>query len=155
MTTIVYRDGVMAGDGTETSIGEDESPMILTRNCVKVFRLPSGELFGASRGSEDCERLKHSLMKGLPAPKLEDINGLRVDLKGRIWLYEGNIWQHVGADTGYYAVGVGSVFAFPLLKAGHGAIEACRIAKELDPFSGGKLTYVKLAGWKSKRKAKR
>jgi hypothetical protein len=145
MTTIVYRDGVLAGDGTETSIGEDESPMILTRNCVKVWKLPNGELFGASRGSEDCERLRHALIKGLPAPKLEDINGLRIDLLGRIWLYEGNIWQRVGQREGYYAVGCGSLFAFPLLRAGLGAIAACRIAKECDPFSGGKLTSVRLS----------
>ena len=152
MTTIVYRDGVMAGDGTETSIGEDESPMILTRTCVKVWKLPSGELFGASRGSEDCERLRHALIKGLPAPKLDDVNALRVDLQGRIWLYEGNIWQRVGQRDGFYAVGCGALFAFPLLKAGLGAIEACKIAKECDPFSGGKLTSVRLKGWKRKSK---
>lgn len=150
MTTIVYRDGVMAGDGTETSIAEDESPMILTRNCRKVFKLPDGQLFGASRGSEDITRLHQALIKGLPAPKLEDVNALRVDLKGHIWLYEGNIWQRVGAREGYYAVGCGALFAFPLLKAGLGAIEACKIAKECDPYSGGKLTYVKLSKWKSR-----
>jgi len=154
MTTIAYRDGVMAGDGTETSCG-DGTHMVLTRNCVKVYRLPNGELFGGSDGTEDIERLYHSLVKGLPAPKLESINGLRVDLKGRIWLYEGNIWQRVGKDTGYYAIGNGAVFAFPLLKAGHSAVEAVKIAKELDVYSGGKLSSVKLAGWKSKRRARR
>lgn len=145
MTTIVYRDGVMAGDGTETNYREGETCAILTRNCIKVWRLPNGELFGASSGSEDIERLRIALVKGLPAPKLDDVNGLRVDLKGRIWLYEGNIWQRVGAREGYYSVGSGSVFAFALLKAGHGAVETCKIAKELDPYSGGKVTVVKLA----------
>jgi hypothetical protein len=142
----------MAGDGTETSIGEDESPMIISRSCRKVFKLPDGQLFGGSKGSEDITRLHQALIKGLPAPKLEDINALRVDLLGRIWLYEGNIWQRVGQREGYYAVGVGAVFAFPLLKAGHSAIEAVRIAKEFDVYSGGKLTYVKLSKWKGKRK---
>jgi hypothetical protein len=145
MTTIAYRDGVLAGDSYETMVADalqNESAITITHNCRKVFRLPNGELFGASRGSEDIERLYRALMKGLPPPKLEDINAIRIDRKGRVWYYEGNIWQHVKAR--YYAVGSGSVFALAAMDAGATAIEAVRIGIKRDPYSGGRVTHVRL-----------
>ena len=142
MTTIVYRDGVMAADGKETIQNDDHSSFYTIRtNCRKVWRLKDGTLFGAAHGSECIERLKDALMHGVAPPKLDDVAGLRVDPKGRIWLYEGNIWQRVPMP--YYSVGSGSIMAFPLLDAGLSAVEACRIAAKRDPFSGGKIHWVK------------
>lgn len=144
MTTIVYRDGVMAGDGRETIQNDEHSSYYILRdNCIKVWRLPDGRLFGAAHGSECIERLRDALMKGLPPPKLEDIAGMVVDRRHRIWLYEGNIWQPV-PKMKYYAVGSGSILAFSALDAGASAIEATKIAAKRDPFSGGKIHWVKL-----------
>ena len=142
MTTIAYRDGIMAGDGRETCIGDDESAVVLTDKCIKVFKLRDGRLFGGSRGSEDLTRLHQALVKNTPLPKLEDVNGLLVDRKGRIWLYEGHIWQRIQAR--YYAVGSGSVFALGAMDAGATAIEAVRIGVRRDPYSGGRVTHVRL-----------
>jgi 20S proteasome alpha/beta subunit len=143
MTTIVYRDGVMAGDGRET-IQNDEysSYYILRDDCEKVWKLKDGSLFGAAHGSEDIERLRRALVKGRKPPKCEDVVGMRVDKKGRIWIYEGRIWQRI--DQTYYAVGSGSIMAFPLLDAGVDAIKACTVAASRDPFSGGKVHWVEL-----------
>ena len=143
MTTIAYRNGVLAGDGRETSIGDDESAVVLTDNCIKVFKLKDGRLFGGSRGSEDITRLHQALIKNAPLPKLEDVNGLLIDRKGRIWLYEGTIWQPIKSK--YYAVGSGSVFALGALDQGATAIEAVRIGARRDPYSGGKISYVRLS----------
>ena len=144
MTTIVYRDGCLAGDGRETIIEEHESSMVDNDVCVKVFRLEDGRLFGASKTSENCYRLHESLVKGHPTPKLldDDINGLLIDLKGRIWFYEGYMWRQIKQP--YYAIGSGARFAIPALDAGASAILACKIGMKRDPFSGGKLTSVKL-----------
>lgn len=143
MTTIVYRDGVMAGDGRETIQNDEYSSYYIIRdNCVKVWKLKDGSLFGAAHGSECIERLREALEKGEKPPKLEDVAGLRVDKKGRISLYEGNIWQPIHMP--YYAVGSGSIMAFALLDAGLDAIKACRGAARRDPFSGGRVHWVKL-----------
>lgn len=144
MTTIAYRNGILAGDGRETNISDDESAVVLTDKCTKVFRLDDGRLYGGSRGSEDITRLHQALMKKAPLPKLDDINALLIDTHGRIWLYEGSIWQPIKAR--YYAVGSGSVFAIGAMDAGASAIEAVRIGIKRDPYSGGKVSHVRLRG---------
>lgn len=143
MTTIVYRDGVMAGDGRETNQNDEHSSWYVVRDdCVKVFKLKDGRLFGYAHGSEDCERLHQSLVKNQPPPKLEDIAGLLVDKKRRIWIYEGNIWQRVKMP--FYAIGSGSIIAMGALDAGATAVEAVKIAINRDLWTGGKVTAVKL-----------
>jgi hypothetical protein len=141
MTTIAYRDGVLAGDGRVT-IQNDEhaSPMVVTDSDVKVWKLPDGRLFGAAHGSEDIERLRRALVKGSKPPKLDDVAGLLIDRTGRAWLYEGRIWQPVNAP--YYAVGTGSIFAMGAMDAGALAVEACAIGARRDPYSGGTITSV-------------
>jgi hypothetical protein len=144
MTTIVYRAGILVGDGRETFVSDGESPMINRDDCVKIFRLPDGRLFGASRTSEDIERMHLKLMKGVEWPKLKtaDINAMIVDRKGRVWSCEGRLWTRVHGE--YYAVGSGSMFAFPALDAGADARKAVEIACKRDPFSGGKITMLAL-----------
>jgi len=142
MTTIAYRDGILAGDGRVTEIEERESSYVLHDNDIKVFKLKDGRLYGGSRSSEDILRLYYSLVNNTPPPKLEDINALLVDTKGKLYLYEGHLWQPL-SDL-YYAVGSGSRFAFPALDAGATAIEAVKIGIKRDPYSGGKITVVRL-----------
>ena len=141
MTTIVYRDDVMAGDSRETD-GPDSNPIILRDDCIKVFRLPDGSLFGASDSSESIERLHKALIDNLPPPKLDNINALLVKPDGTIWQYEGNIWQAIHQP--YHAVGSGSMFALPAMDAGASAVEAVEIGIKRDPFSGGKVTHLRL-----------
>lgn len=144
MTTIAYRAGVLAGDGRETFIEDGESPMINRDDCVKVFRLPDGRLFGASRTSEDIERMYRKLIKGDEWPKIKegDINAMIIDTNGKIWSCEGRLWIPVEAE--YYAVGSGSRVALPAMDAGADAKKAVEIACKRDPFSGGKITILKL-----------
>lgn len=143
MTTITYRAGVMCGDGRETVCGDDnESAYIVRDDCVKVWKLPDGSLLGASRASEDIERLRRSLFKGKKTPKLGDINALLADPKGRIWIFEGSIWQEVDAE--YYAVGSGAAFALSAMDAGADARLACMIGAKRDPFSGGVIHEIQL-----------
>lgn len=143
MTTIAYRAGIMAGDGRETIQNDEHSSWYTLQNaCRKVIKLKDGSIFGGAHGSESIARLEDALRKGLHPPKLEDIAGLLVDPKGRMWLYEGNVWQRVKGR--YYAVGSGSIIAFAAMDAGATAIEAVTIAARRDPFSGGKVTAVRL-----------
>lgn len=143
MTTIAYRAGVMVGDGRETVIGDGESPVILRDNTVKVVKLPDGSLFGGAHSSEDISRLQKALTSNEPLPELDDIAGLRIDPKGRMWLYEGRVWQPL-RGLEYFAIGSGSVFALAAMDAGVSALDAVKIAVKRDPYSGGKVTIVKL-----------
>lgn len=144
MTTIAYRAGVLAGDGRETYIEEGESAMVNRDNCVKVHRLPDGRLFGAAKTSEDIERLYRKLVAGdkFPTIHLDDVNAMVIDLKGRIWGFEGRLW--IPIDAPYYAVGSGSRYALPAMDAGADAVKAVKIGCKRDPFSGGKITVLRL-----------
>lgn len=154
MTTIVYRNRVMAGDGRESYIEEHESAMVARDDCVKVHRLPDGRLYGAARTSEEINILHEALIRSCkwwhfwtrwPEPKLEDINAMVVDTDGTIWSYEGARWEQVDGD--YHAVGSGARFAFPALDANATAEEAVKIGIKRDPFSGGKITLLQLHPW--------
>ncbi len=143
MTTVAYRDGVLAGDGRETTQNDEDSSWYKLRDdCVKVHRLKDGRLFGAAHGSEDIERLHTALIKNLPPPKLECVCGLLIDLRRRIWLYEGNIWQHIKLP--YYAIGSGAIHAFTALDMGASARVSVRAAIKRDLWSGGKISCVRL-----------
>jgi hypothetical protein len=109
---------------------------------VKVFRLEDGRLFGASKTTESCIRLYESLVKGFGPPKLEDINALLVDTRGRVFFFEGIIWQPIKVP--YYAIGSGARFALPAMDANASAIQACKIGMKRDPYSGGKMVVVRL-----------
>lgn len=155
MTTIAYRDGVLAGDGRETNQNDDKSSWVIIRdNCVKVWKLPDGGLFGAAHGSECIERLRVALENGHPAPKLDDVAGLLVKPNGTLWLYEGTIWQPLTGFK-YYAVGSGSIHAWTALDAGCSAREAVRLAMKRDMFSGGKIATVRLTDRTTKSRRKR
>jgi hypothetical protein len=133
----------LAGEGRETQQNDDGSSWFTLRDdCTKVFKLKGGQLFGGSHSSEDIERLYQSLIKNQPPPKLEDIAGLLINQRGHIMLYEGNIWQRIKMP--YYAIGSGSIIAFGALDAGASALEAVRIACRRDPWSGGKISSVRL-----------
>lgn len=147
MTTIAFDGKVLASDSRCTYCEDRESYYISTDKCKKIWRLPDGRLFGASRGAEDGLRL-YELMKSakpgtLPTLKLEDVNAIVVDLKGRIWFYEGNIWQR--HEDSFIALGSGArVGGHALLKAGVGAADVVKRMIGIDPFSGGRVQVLTL-----------
>lgn len=137
MTTIAARGGVIAGDGVET-----DDDIVVARNCMKVYRLRDGRILGSSGNSEPCEVLLEAMKKKTPIPKLEHMSALMFDTKRKLWLYEGIIWRPIGKP--FYAIGSGACFALAAMMAGADAVEACRIGAELDPYSGGKVRWVKI-----------
>lgn len=145
MTTIAYRGGILAGDGRETDVNDcTDSAMVLRDNLKKVFRLKDGRLFGAAGSSEAGARLLICMQTGQSLPKIEDISALLIDLKGKIWVFEGHMW--VPHNAPYYAIGSGNVCAICAMDAGADAITAAKIGAKRDPFSGGKVSWVKLPG---------
>lgn len=145
MTCIAYRDGIMAGDGRETNQNtEDESWFKVRDNCIKVFKLDDGSLFGAAHSSEDIEILtrwlkQDPLCSTLP-PDLEDVTALLVKPTGEFYMTEGKIWVPAGLD--YYAIGSGGLVANAAMDAGATAKKAVEIACNRDLWCGGLITTV-------------
>lgn len=139
MTTIVYRKGVLAGD-TQVSMGE----MRLPERMRKVRRLRDGRLFAWAGKMATASRVAAALNAGEDLPKLtaSDGQGIIVDLKGRVFtIEEGEIVPCTGV---YTARGSGKEYAFGALAMGASAVEAVRVARDLDHYTGGTIQTVKL-----------
>jgi len=144
MTTIAYRDGVMAGDGRETLHGEQQSPMVIREDVVKVFKLKDGVILGVCGTSEHAEQLRRSLSRKRSAtPELDDCQAIMVGPDRVIYVYEGAVW--VRQNAAYYAIGTGALMAFAAMDADATARKAVEIGIKRDPFSGGNITEVELA----------
>jgi ATP-dependent protease HslVU (ClpYQ) peptidase subunit len=135
MTTIAYRDGVLAGD---TRITEGEN--ILPERERKVHRLRNGFMFGGCGASTQVVKLKTCVAKSLKPPKLNDCNGIMITPQGEVWFYENGLWLRVKAP--YIAIGRGRQYAFGALKQGASAVEAVRVACAFDVASGLPVHHI-------------
>lgn len=137
MTTIAYRNGVLAGDTMESF-----DRTIMPYAVRKVFRLPDGTLLGATGTAEACEVVRRALAKGSPLPKLEDVEAVRVFKANHIEVFEGHLWRRVHAP--FYALGSGCDVALAAMYAGATAREAVAIAVKMDTATGGRVQTVAL-----------
>ena len=155
MTTISYKDGIMASDG-RMSLGD----MIIKDNTEKVFWV-NNHLVGVCGRARAINTFVTWLQKmtdyhivnqevgelvDLVPPALEDDEGysaLVVTPARQVLMYEGNTPIDMGLDVPM-SVGSGSCFALAAMKAGSSAEEAVKVACELDVYSGGEITVVQL-----------
>ena len=137
MTTLAYREGVLASDSRITA-----AETVITNNQRKVHRLKDGRLFGYAGSVEDGHRLLTALRRNTKPPELEAISALRIDPDGSVWLYEGNVW--IKQREAYYALGSGSNYALGAMDAGVSAKDAVRIGIKRDVSSGGRVQAVTL-----------
>ena len=147
MTTIAYRDGVLASDSRETAY----KSRIDTDKAKKIFRVGScivGMAGSSAQGMQMLEALKKAVKarkKGeenvLPNIMLKSCMALLVEGDGGLWFYEKGVWMRV---DGYYAIGSGSDYAIAAMDTGLSAKEAVRIAINRDCFSGGRIQTLEL-----------
>lgn len=153
MTTITYRDGVLASDSRETStngeVGDDG--YVVNDCCKKVYRLPDGRLFAAAHATEDGERLLRALCNNQTPPALDDVCALLINHDGTVLMYEGHIW--IKQKGPYFAIGSGARFALGAMKVGAGAVKAAKVGAAMDPYSGGPIQTLKLHRRGRKKKA--
>lgn len=144
MTTIAWRDGVLAGDGRIT-IEND----IVTDTQRKVSVI-GGYLFGWCGTVEQAEIMRRHLVKDKKGlPKLEGITCILVEPNGTPHIYEGNIWNKISRKQ-YHAIGSGAVCALSAMDAGASAKEAVKIAIKRNVSTGGRVTSVSLKKGKKK-----
>lgn len=138
MTTIAYRDGVLAGDGKVCS-----ADTVLSTTERKVHRLRDGRLFGFAGRVDDGVRLKLALQKGEAPPEIaEEFQAIQVHTDGTIELYEHSVWQRV--NERYYAIGSGGPLALIAMDCDCDARQAVIKASKRDLQSGGTVRTVKL-----------
>lgn len=155
MTTISYKDGVMASDGKMT-LGD----MVIKLDTQKTFWV-NNHLVGVCGRARAINTFVSWLQKqtdyhivnsevgdlvDLVPPVLEDdegYNALVVTPSRQVLMYEGNTPIDMGVDVPM-SVGSGSCFALAAMKTGSSAEEAVKVACELDVYSGGEITVVQL-----------
>lgn len=140
MTTIVYREGVLAAD-SQAYCG---SRRVSLGTKVKVRRLEDGTLIGASSsivGATDdlLDWYEHDT----PLPeKYDSFQLLVVNPDGSAFLAFDNT-SLSGPITGdYYAIGSGEDFALGALAMGASAEEAVRIASQFDYHTNDKILSI-------------
>lgn len=145
MTTIVYRDEVMAADGRGYGGSAYDSSVGAKR---KVWRLRDGSLLGCSSGYCGAgEALRDWIDTGafpLDAPAFEKFVLLLVRPDGGVFYYRNGPWPSGPVTADYHAVGSGADVALGALWSGNGAAVAVRAACAHDPMSGPPITTLRL-----------
>lgn len=138
MTTIAYRDGVVAADTLSTCNGlrDDYGP--------KVWR--KGRVIMAACGSRaTCLQFRIWVSSGMEGPhpfeKDPDGNGLVVSPAGVVCWSEHGPWP---VRSPFYALGTGYQVALGAMEHGATAEEAIRAAIRWDTRTGGDVTAYRL-----------
>lgn len=138
MTTIAYRDGVLAADTLSTCNGMIETEV------VKIWD-HKGYLGGAAGSHALCNRFRSWFVGGMdgesPFHGGDDGNGLVAVPDGKII-----VWGKHGSWTvnrAFYALGSGEQIAMGAMAAGASAQEAVKIAATMDTITGSKITVLK------------
>lgn len=148
MTTIAYKDGVMAADTQETT-GD------VFNRAPKLVRLSCGGVAGASGESVMCQRALNWLAapkKGGKAPKLVDCTVLVAYADGRKGVYQDKLWTLLPFHD-CMAIGSGSQAALGAMnRYKASAIEAVECAAAVDPSTSLPVEALAVEPKRAKRK---
>jgi hypothetical protein len=163
MTTIAYRDGVIAADSRVTVSSEAGGSR--KHLCTKLFRKTITEkrktfdvIIATAGESSPSLVFVDWYGTGQPIPDiLRDLGGdftcliLRPD-----GLYEADVYCRPDKILEpFYAVGSGAKAALAAMTCGRGALAAVRVAAVWDPYTGGKITSMSLKAPLSSGKPRR
>lgn len=142
MTTIAWRDGVLAADSQTTS-GTTKA------TWPKLFRLPDGRAVAFAGDYGSGFRFVECLRAGDPySPRQgEDFIAIVMRKDGSAWLYE-NGALHGRIKDKFYAIGSGAPFALGAMTAGATARGAVKAAAQFDCYTGGRVKQVATKGRK-------
>lgn len=139
MTTIAYRDGVIAYDSQVTRgdlITSDDFDKCLTQKGVQFF---------CAGAIADRQRLIDAYFGGKPEANI-DASALVFD-KGDLMMVavddSTGLWKSPIPLDRPYALGSGSAFAFTAMDMGCDAVQAVRMAAKRDTSTGGKIRRFK------------
>lgn len=137
MTTVVYRDGVLASD--TLVIGSEGHRRGYTK---KVHRLEDGRLASYAGSFADGLQFIRWLQGDPQTPDFDEFTGIVVHPNGEVDLHDA-AYPH-RYDAPWFTIGSGSGVARGALERGANAIEAVEAAIEHDISSGGSVAYERL-----------
>lgn len=158
MTTIAFKDGVMAADSQCTA---DDDDYYLT-DCDKLHVFESGAVLGQA-GDDDIRALielleAEDIHNGEQMPLRSEFAELEIDFVGLLYLPDGTLWKllieydedysaWIGSVTkiksGIAAVGSGCQFALGAMLAGASAVDAVKVACHFDHYSKEPVVNVR------------
>lgn len=138
MTTIAYKDGVIAYDSRQTRSGT-----IVADNAIKR-QVVEGVSFFLSGAVCDAPALIAAYF-GTPSPVPVECSGFAVD-GGKLLMVgcddKTGIWRQELDPANPDAIGSGSAYALAAMDMGASAVEAVRAAMKRDIYTGGRIrTY--------------
>lgn len=138
MTTIAYKDGIIAYDSR--SIRND----YIDSDKCKKRRAYKDHTFFLAGSVADMEGLMAALVHDLPGDF--ECGGLMVDPDGELWVCGGSDspWKHLQDLEAAVSFGSGQQFAMSAMDFGHTAKQAVKYAMTRDPGTGGKVHTFKL-----------
>lgn len=150
MTTIAYRDGVIASDSRATWDDWSQS------RCIKLYRAKSkvdpvkGDVIVATAGHSAASLLFLDWLEIGGEPRLHE-RGVDENTefeclvvhKSGVWVAD-RLCRLEKLEEDFWAAGSGRQAALGAMHAGKGAMDAVRIATRIDPFSGGRVVSMSL-----------
>lgn len=140
MTTIAYKDGVIAYDSRQTRSGA-----IVSDNAPKC-QVVDGVSFFLS-GAVCDERALIAAYFGTPSSAPVECSGYAVD-GGRLLMVghddKTGVWKQDLDPTNPDAIGSGSAYALAAMDMGASAEEAVRAAMKRDIYTGGRVRTVRI-----------
>lgn len=146
MTTICYRDGILAGD-TRAYSG-DKQP-IGHKIKIAQARQSSGAVvsFGISTPHPGfSEEIRHWVANDrspdAEPPGGRDFNMLLIDEQGDVYFYASSFVPSGPLWADYYAIGSGAEYALGAMAHGATAREAVEAAAQLDVWTGAPIQFI-------------
>jgi len=151
VTTIAYRDGIIAADSRETWECEIAGIAVFNR-CTKLTRYDDiGAIIGTQGESfpglvaEDWYVDNERSTNGVEKPDFSGEEDFTLLILSRDGLTIMDCWlRPCKVNEKYFAVGSGSKVALGAMYMGATAEEAVKAASKIDPFTGGKVHVMSL-----------
>lgn len=148
MTTIVYRDGVLAADSRAYS---GDSVPIGHKKKIGAVKQSDGSIvtFGISTPhpgfSEEIRAWLGNERDRDFQPQEREFNMLLIEGNGEVFFFHNSFTPSGPIEAPYYAVGSGAEYALGALAHGATAVEAVEAASELDAWTKGPIHFIDLA----------
>lgn len=142
MTTIAYRDGIMASD----SLGV-RGPTRMNGTIQKIWKLPDGSLVAGAGFMLQFHKsiLQAKTYKDIQSPPDKDTMILHVSSNGTLRILQEDIWVELGSPA-YYAIGSGDDIAMGALHHGATAAEAVLAAAQSDIYTDDRIVTMTCGG---------
>jgi len=140
MTTIAYDGKTIASDGRLT-----EGDTIIGEDYIKLKRLDDGAVIGIAGNPvffNAFVRWQNGEPDGVDPVKFKATSFIVAAKDGAV-VYDNSTANHIAIKPPY-ALGSGSHYAIAAMKAGASATKAVQIAAELDVWTGGVITTMRL-----------